>query len=231
MPRDGTATRDRILDSAERLVLDRGFAATSVDEVIAGARSSKGAFFHHFPTKNDLGRALVARYAGADVEHLHSFMAAAEAETDDPAGQIVAFIRLFEEVADDIVVEQQSSCLYVSFIHERQLVNDGSTSVILDAVLSWRKVLREKLAAALAGAPRAKGMDLDDLADHAFVTFEGAFILARTTGDGRRMRAQLAVLRQLLTALFEAIGRVARRNPGGDDWGPPDAAGREPEGG
>jgi len=125
MPRDGSATRTRILDSAERLVMERGFAATSVDEVIAESSSSKGAFFHHFPTKNHLGRALVARYAAADIEHLETFMAAAEAETDDPAGQVVAFVGRFEEAADEIVAEQPG-CLYVSFIYDRQLSRDGT---------------------------------------------------------------------------------------------------------
>jgi TetR/AcrR family transcriptional regulator, transcriptional repressor for nem operon len=208
MPRNGTATRDRILDSAQRLVLDQGFAATSVDEVIAGAKSSKGAFFHHFPTKNDLGRALVDRYAAADVRELHAFMARAEAETDDPARQLVAFIRMFEEVADEIATEQQSSCLYISFVHDRQLTSDGSTEVINEAVVAWREALREKLEAADEAGSLADEFDFDDLADHVFVTFEGAFILGRTTGDARHMRAQLRVLRQLLEV---ALGVTADR--------------------
>lgn len=208
MPRDGTATRDRILDSAQRLVLDQGFSATSVDEVIAAAKSSKGAFFHHFPTKNDLGRALVDRYAAADVEHLHAFMARAEAETDDPARQLVAFIRMFEEIADEIATEQQNSCLYISFVHDRQLTADGSTEVIAGAVEAWREVLRDKLDAAKAGGSLPDDLDLDDLADHVFVTFEGAFILGRTLGDPRHMRAQLRVLRQLLEV---ALGVVAHK--------------------
>ena len=202
MPRDGTSTRERLLDSAQRLVLDQGFSATSVDQVIEEATSSKGAFFHHFPTKHDLGRALVARYAAADIEHLHAFMAAAEAETDDPAGQLITFLRLFEDVADDLVAEQQSSCLYVSFIHDRQLVGDGGTDVIIEAVQVWRDVLRAKLEAAAHVRGLPDDIDLADLADHVFVTFEGAFILGRTMRDGRHMRAQLRVLRQLLQAVL-----------------------------
>lgn len=208
MPRDGTATRDRILDSAQRLVLDQGFAATSVDEVIAGAKSSKGAFFHHFPSKNDLGRALVDRYAAADIQELRSFMARAEAETDDPARQLIAFIRLFEEIGDEIADEQQNSCLYISFVHDRQLTSDGSTEVITEAVVAWRTALREKLEAAAKESSLADGFNLDDLADHVFVTFEGAFILGRTTGEIRHMRAQLRVLRQLLEV---ALGVVAHK--------------------
>ncbi len=202
MPKDGTPTRTRILDSAERLVMERGFAATSVDEVIAESSSSKGAFFHHFPTKNDLGRALVARYAAADIEHLETFMAMAEVETDDPAGQVVEFVRRFEEAADEIVAEQPT-CLYVSFIYDRQLSQDGTTEMIIDAIVAWRDLLRAKLQSAADRHPLRRDVDLEDLANHVFVTFEGAFIIARSLRDPSQMRRQLRVLRRSLEALFD----------------------------
>src|SRR3989304_2633883 len=52
----GAKTRERILDQAQRLILDQGLAATSIDQVLTAAGTSKGAFFHHFPTKNHLAR-------------------------------------------------------------------------------------------------------------------------------------------------------------------------------
>jgi TetR/AcrR family transcriptional repressor of nem operon len=183
-------------------MLDRGFAATSVDEVIAAAKSSKGAFFNHFPSKGALGRALITRYAEADVAHLHEFMGRAEALSDDPAEQVIAFIRLFEEAADEIVVANQSSCLYVSFLQERELTTDGNRDVIVTAVEAWRDVLSAKLHDA-AGTRELPGeLDIADLADHVFVTFEGTFILARTMGDPNHMRAQLRILRLLITTLL-----------------------------
>lgn len=201
MPRDGTATRNRILDSAERLVLEHGFGATSVDAVIAASKSSKGAFFHHFASKDDLGRALVARYAAADIEHLERYMAAAEAESDDPARQIVAFVRLFEEDADDIVAAQPS-CLYVSFVNERQLDPEGTAEPIVEAIIAWRVRLLERMRAAAERSPVPAGLDLEALADHVFVTFEGAFILARSLRDGAHMRRQLRLVRMLLEQTF-----------------------------
>src|SRR5688572_12444414 len=59
MPRDGSATRERILDTAERLMTDQGYNATSLDQVVAESSSSKGAFFHHFRSKADLALQLV----------------------------------------------------------------------------------------------------------------------------------------------------------------------------
>jgi TetR/AcrR family transcriptional repressor of nem operon len=57
-------------------------------------------------------------------------------------------------------------------------------------------------------------VDLEDLANHVFVTFEGAFILARSLRDPSQMRRQLRVLRQTLEALFGVdvppVGRHTR---------------------
>ena len=201
MARDGTKTRERILDGAERLVLEQGLAATSVDDVLTESGTTKGAFFHHFPTKNHLARALVERYAANDVQFLEDVMTRVEAETDDPAEQVIAFIRHFEDASAELV-EAQPSCLYVSYLYERQLFDDGTNDVILDAVVAWRDRILDKLRAAAEAHPPAVDVDLVALADHIFVTFEGAFVLTRTTGDEVQMRSQLALVRQYVALLF-----------------------------
>jgi TetR/AcrR family transcriptional regulator, transcriptional repressor for nem operon len=201
MPRDGTATRERILDSAERLVIDQGFAATTVDAVLSGAGATKGAFFHHFASKAELARALVDRYAAQDVAALENFMARAEAESDDPAEQAVAFVRLFEEAADELA-GAQPGCLYVSYVYEKQLFDDGTNDIIVDAVVAWRKRLRQKLEEAAAAHPPRIPVDLGSLADQVFTVFEGGFILARTMRDPTHLRTQLTHLRHYLELLF-----------------------------
>jgi TetR/AcrR family transcriptional regulator, transcriptional repressor for nem operon len=202
MPRNGAATRERILDAAQRLVLERGFAGTSVDAVLAEASATKGAFFHHFPSKNDLGRALLERYAAADELMLEDFMAAAEAESDDPGEQLVAFVRRFEQAADELA-PTQPGCLFVSFIYERQLATDGDRELIADSIRKWRDRLLEKLEAAAELHPPPIEVDLQSLADQAFTTFEGGFVLARAMDDHDHLRAQLAHLRHYLELLFQ----------------------------
>ena len=201
MPRDGHATRQRILDRAEHLVIEQGFAATSVDQVIAAAESSKGAFFNHFPTKQALAAALVERYAAGDIAHLEDGLAAAEAATDDPAEQLVYFVHAFE-LEGDALLEAQSNCLYVSMLAERQLVDDGTAAPIVTAVETWRQRLAAKVRRAVESRPGLVAIDAEDLADHVFATFEGAFVLCRSTGDPTHMRRQLRVLRQLLESVF-----------------------------
>jgi TetR/AcrR family transcriptional repressor of nem operon len=203
VPRDGSATRRRILDTAERLVIENGFAGTSVDQVIAASGSSKGAFFHHFGSKLDLARSLVDRYAAADVAHLHAALAAVAELTADPAAQVVELVRFFEDGADELM-SAQSSCLYVAVLTERQLAQAGTHDQIVGAVVAWREALTELLQRAFADRPTA--VDPAALADHLFVTFEGAFVLCRSTDDPRHMRAQLRVLRQLLESLLGSPG-------------------------
>src|SRR5688500_7726330 len=103
VPRDGTATRERILTSAEQLVIENGYAATSVDQVIAASGSSKGAFFHHFDSKLDLARSLVERYATADIGQLDAATEHARGITEDPAGRVDAFLAYFEDRADELM--------------------------------------------------------------------------------------------------------------------------------
>lgn len=201
MARSGADTRERILDGAERLVLDQGLAATSIDAILAASDTSKGAFFHHFPSKNHLARALVERYAASDLEFLEEFMTMAEAASDDPAVQIVEFIRLFEEAAEETVA-QQPSCLYVSYIFDRQLFEDGTNEVIVDAVLTWRRRLAEKIRLAAEAHPPAIPVDPDTLADHVYATFEGAFVLTRAMSDPDLMRRQLELVRRHVALLL-----------------------------
>ena len=63
MPRDGTITRNRIMDVAQQMVLNVGLSSTSVEKVIDRAGVTKGTFFYHFKTKRDPAAALIERDA------------------------------------------------------------------------------------------------------------------------------------------------------------------------
>ena len=55
-------TKERILDNAEALTLEKGFTGMSIDDILKATQITKGAFFYHFKTKAELARALVERY-------------------------------------------------------------------------------------------------------------------------------------------------------------------------
>lgn len=201
MPKDGTVTRERLLDTAEWLVIENGCAATPVEQVISGAESSKGAFFHHFDSKPGLVRALVERYAAADVAHLRAVLEWVQEQWDDPARQLVEVLRLYEEGAEELLAAQ-GSCLYIPVLAEGQLADHGAFEPIVGAVEAWRKAMAGLITRAARSRPHLVGFDVDAVADHVFVTFEGAFLLCRATGDTVHLGAQLRVLRQLLESLL-----------------------------
>lgn len=207
MPRDGSPTRTRLLDAAERLVIDNGYAATSVDAVIAEARSSKGAFFHHFASKADLAVHLVERYAAADEAQLHAGLAAV-APIDDPRERLLEFVRFFEDEADALM-EGQSSCLYIAVLTEHELAIGETSEPIARAVTAWRRAVSDLLRDAIRPAELDEP-SIEALADHVFVTFEGAFILSRSAADPTHMRRQLAALRLLLAGLVQGGGSDGR---------------------
>jgi TetR/AcrR family transcriptional repressor of nem operon len=171
---------------------------------------TKGAFFHHFPTKQALGLALVERYAAFDVQALEDFMAAAEAEAHDAAEQLIAFVRLFEEGATELTAGQPG-CLFVSFIYERELTAPGTEEIIAATIRTWRERVLAKLQQAAEAHPPAVHVDLPSLADQVFTTFEGGFVLARAMDEPDHLRRQLAHVRHYLQLLFQVSAAPAAR--------------------
>lgn len=202
MPRDGTATRERLLDSAERLVLANGFSATSVDQILAASKSSKGAFFHHFVTKQALAHALVERWVDGDLATMESGLAAVDGAAD-PVDKLLSFVSHFEQWADTLVAED-TSCLYIAALSERDLLDDGTVREVERGVHGWRRSVSAMLQDAYRHVGLENAPDPDDLADHLFVTFEGSFLLCRTLRSAEPMRAQLRIYRQLLRSLLQS---------------------------
>lgn len=203
------ATRDRLLQAAQELVLARGFAGTSVDAVVAAAGLTKGAFFHHFESKHALARALLVRYAEADAAHLEAHMTRAERLATDPAQQLLVFIGLFiDEMAD--LSAPPAGCLYASYATEAGLLDDEARAIVRTALLRWRERLAAKLDEAVARHGLPSGAERQGLEDLLLTLFEGAFILARVLGEPQLVVAQLRHARQYLAMLFDPPTRAAR---------------------
>lgn len=206
------STRERILDAAHQLVLEHGFTATTVDAVLEAAGASKGAFFHHFPSKASLGRALVERYAAGDADVLETLMQKAEADSEDPAEQVIGFVRTFEDTAEDMALSQPG-CLFASFVYEHMPGSQDVNDIIVGSIRLWRERILDKLRQAAEAHPPAIRVDLPSLADQVTTIFEGAFILARATEQPGYLRSQLSHLRHYLELLFGLVDapRARRR--------------------
>jgi len=201
MARDGTATRTALMDAAEALILDRGFAATAVDDVVAKAGTTKGTFFYHFDSKAGLAHALVRRFAEADQGQLTSKLARAEELSRDPLQQVLIFVGLFREEFAKLT-EPYPGCLFASYVQEAQLFDDEVHDIIESNMLTWRRVLGVKLEEVMARHKPRLPVTAASLADMITVIFEGAFILSKTLKDPAVAAEQLGHYRNYLDLLF-----------------------------
>jgi TetR/AcrR family transcriptional repressor of nem operon len=198
VPRDGTGTRDRLLDAAEQLFERNGYAGTSVDQILEESGSSKGAFFHHFASKRALAGSLISRYVDADLALLQDGLEHAKGY-DSPIEQLLAFLGFYENWSGDLT--EESACLYLPMVTERDTLDEQSAAEVERAIVGWRTETARLVREAFAAVGVADGPDPEDLADQLFVTFSGSFLMCRALGSPEPMRSQLRVFRQLVEAL------------------------------
>ncbi len=201
MPRDGSTTRTALLDAAEQLTFERGFAGAPVDRIVEVAGATKGAFFHHFPSKLDLADALIRRWAEDDARHLEDKLSRAERLVEDPLQQLRLFVGFFIEEAEASAGEMPG-CLFAAYTYQAGLFEPGTLEVLAESMLAWRRRLRAKLDEVVRIRPAGAEVDLDALADSLNVVFEGAFVVSRAVDDPTVVSAQLRLFRAQLALSF-----------------------------
>ncbi|MEW8348716.1 MAG: TetR/AcrR family transcriptional regulator, partial [Candidatus Thiodiazotropha taylori] len=172
MPRDGTITRNKIMDVAQQMVLNVGLTGTSVDKVIDEAGVTKGTFFYHFKTKHDLAAALIERYADQDQHHFHDYMAKAEQLARDPLQQLLIFIGLFIEMTEQLE-DPFPGCLYAAYCYQSGAISKDVMGRIEGMMHFWRDQLSRKLEAVNQLYTPQLPVTHTQVADHLLTTFEG----------------------------------------------------------
>lgn len=201
MPRDGTITRNKIMDVAQGMVLDVGLSGTSVERVIEQAGVTKGTFFYHFKTKHDLAAALIERYADQDEHHFADAMSKAEQLARDPLQQLLIFLGLFIEMTDQLD-EPFPGCLYASYCYQSGAISAQSMAQVERMTHFWRKKLSTKIEAVAALYPPRIPVEYHQVADHVLATFEGAFILSKLMKEAKLASEQLIQCRNYIELLF-----------------------------
>ena len=201
MPRDGTQTRHRIMDAAQRMVLDVGLVGTSVEKVIEEAGVAKGTFFYHFKTKHDLAAALIERYASDDEHHFSDALDKACQLSRDPLQQLLIFVGLFIDMAEKLE-EPFPGCLYASYCYQSGAISPEVMAQVERMMHFWRRHLGEKIAEVAARYPPRIPVGHSQVADHVLATFEGAFILSKVMKEPKVAAEQLVQCRNYLELLF-----------------------------
>ena len=169
-------TRDRLLDAAVRLMLAGGYNAARVDAICSAANVTKGAFFHYFPSKRDIGLAALERFAARQ-------MSVFDVDLTDrgPGERLYAFLDHLRALGTTI--QGQPACLLGIFALEL-----GATDPVLRGEVSQRLGGLEQHTTELvreAFAHRGVLVDAAALGRHFVVLLEGALLMARAHADSK----------------------------------------------
>jgi TetR/AcrR family transcriptional regulator, transcriptional repressor for nem operon len=188
--------RARLIDAARELVRRKGFAATSVDDLCAAAGVTKGAFFHHFASKEALGVALIDDWTvttGAMfAAHPYNFR-------EDPLDRVFGYLDLRRELLGQPLPE--FSCVAGTTVQEVYESSAPMRAAAERSIRSGFDHVLPHLQAALAAHPVA-GVTAEGLAQQFQVATQGGIILAKALDDPAPARAAYDHLERYLRLLF-----------------------------
>lgn len=194
-------TRERILEVAEAAVLAKGFAATSIDELIAAVGITKSGFFYHFRDKTELAKAMLLRYLDQDSALLDDLFRRADELNEDPLHGFLVGLKLFAELMANLP-SNYPGCLAASFAYQDTLFNQEIRDLNAEGMLAWRRRFRARFDLIAARYPPRIDVDLDAMSDMACSLVEGGLILGRVLNDGTILPRQILLFRDFVRMVF-----------------------------
>ena len=199
----GTDTRTRIMDIAQDAILAKGFDATSIEEIVAGAEITKGGFFYHFPDKNALALALIERHIVVEDALFDDLLARARELNEDPLHAALIGLKLLAELLNDIP-NGHPGCIVATAAYQDRLFDSDVRAANRRAVLGWRKRFRALFDEIAEVYPPNDAVDFDALADFVSTVVEGGLVMSRSLGEPTITASQVLMLRSFVKLLFQS---------------------------
>ena len=200
-PRKGAETRELLLDAAEMAVLEKGFAATSIEELIAAVGITKSGFFYHFKDKGELAKALLQRYVEREDVLFDDLFDRADELNEDPLHGFLVGLKMLSEMMADLPTGHPG-CLVAAYCYQERLFDDEVRRLNTSAVLGWRKRFRKRLDAIAERYTARIDVDFDDVADMLSVVADGGIILSKAVDDKDVLPRQIMLYRDFVRTLF-----------------------------
>jgi AcrR family transcriptional regulator len=200
---EGLPTRDRLIESARYLFWERGFAGTSMADLLAHADVNSGSFYHFFESKEALLRAVLDGY-------LHALrpmvVNPAFARTGDPLERIFAILAGYRERI--LQTDCQYGCPLGRLALEIDPENRPAHKLIAENFQGWIDAVRECIAHMKARLP--KSTDSEALATYVLAVMEGGVMLSRSYASVEPFDRAVRQLREHFRLL---LGNESQRKP------------------
>lgn len=138
--RNADATRQKILDVAFEEILLKGYQGLRVDGVLKKTALTKGAFYHHFSSKKELGHAVIDEVLKPWIENRWIYpLKAMQHPIDD-------LIRMLEDARDEITAKElHTGCPLNNLTQEMSPLDESFRTRIVNIWELWHEALRETL--------------------------------------------------------------------------------------
>ncbi|WP_296600682.1 TetR/AcrR family transcriptional regulator [Phenylobacterium sp.] len=197
----GERTRERILDLAYEAVIRKGFAATSIEELVEAAGLTKSGFFYHFKDKTDLARQLIETYTGRNMDFLDTLALRARELSDDPLHSFLIFLKLYAEQMEEMT-SAHPGCMVATVTFQDHAWDQSVRQLLIDQVVAWRGHFigwLEEIAAAYPPKGYARTVDMAD----AILAFTyGGMTIARALADETAISRQTMMFRETVRLHF-----------------------------
>jgi TetR/AcrR family transcriptional regulator, transcriptional repressor for nem operon len=200
----GSDTREKLLEVAEQAVLEKGFAATSIEELISAVGITKSGFFYHFADKGELAKALLQRYIDREDVLLDDLFRRAQELDEDPLHALLIGLKMLSEIMADLP-QGHPGCLVASFCYQENLFNRDVRELNRDAVLRWRQLFRRHFEVIAKKYPPRADVDLDALADMVSALVDGGIILSKVVRDKDVLPQQILLYREFVRGIFLGV--------------------------
>jgi TetR/AcrR family transcriptional regulator, transcriptional repressor for nem operon len=195
----GPGVKARLIEAAMSIVRQKGYAATSIDDLCKAAGVTKGAFFHHFASKEALAVAGAEQWTARAEELI--FTLPPWTRIADPLERLLAHIDFRLAMLDGPV--EDFTCFVGTMVQETFASNDAIRAACDVSITAYAERLAEDIQPAIDAHGIRDGVTALDLAYHIQAVLQGAFIMAKAKGDPAIARASVSHLKRYVAVLFD----------------------------
>ena len=201
-----TGARQELLDAAISLIREQGYSSTSVDELCALAGVTKGAFFHHFKSKDALAVAVANYWSEITGEF---FATAPYHQHSDPLNRVLGYLDFRRAILRGDIAE--FTCLVGTMVQEVYGTNPDIRQACEASISAHAAKVEADIAAAMKRYRIRAHWTAASLALHTQAVLQGAFILAKAKGGSAVAAASIDHLHRYIELLFQRAKRISKQ--------------------